>query len=459
MNISKKLKTFIIVIGMCSCEHVPTLPTINYNTETQSLSIVQTDIAAHDTAYICISNLYNKVLPVKDTLRFLFPQITKQFDQIPFAYCLATNNNSLSIVVKTSRTSDTIFTYRFETKDMQPIPVAKVVSGDCLGVYDVNFNKDYRDVIRLWIFKEDKTPDSVLIEKMNSLLRQFNYSGYKEYSKVNGNIPIVSSLQNRKYRIDANISGSYFYLYACQSANSIKSFVESKISNGLVDAKRSLNSELLCNHNGESGTNTLFLISIEENWKYTIIPVGFVIIDNIAPTITPIGYRPSDGIRKLMYVDKIRTIKNKSYYDSQSISSQGQLFVEGYNILVNLPTPSTITSNVFISYGSFEGNDYYGYNIPFYIDVSGDVQSITIGNHKLEAKKIKNNECVRLRIKKLHIGDNSLTLSATDYRGNRTTSSLSIPLESIRTSSNYDNEYDDLENRISDLESRIDDLE
>ena len=76
MNFLTKLKSTVIsavIVGMCSCEHIPTLPTINYDTETQSLYIVQRDTAAHDTVYIYIKDLYNKKQPIKDTLRSCLP--------------------------------------------------------------------------------------------------------------------------------------------------------------------------------------------------------------------------------------------------------------------------------------------------------------------------------------------------------------------------------------------------
>jgi hypothetical protein len=79
---------------------------------------------------------------------------------------------------------------------------------------------------------------------------------------------------------------------------------------------------------------------------------------------------------------------------------------------------------VSVSYGNIEGNFYFGYNIPFYLSVNGDVKSITIGPHKLDAHTIKKGECIRLNIKNLHIGDNSLPLSAVDSRGNISQSTI-----------------------------------
>ena len=120
---------------------------------------------------------------------------------------------------------------------------------------------------------------------------------------------------------------------------------------------------------------------------------------------------------------------------------------------------SNIFSTVNVSYGAFEGNDYFGYDIPFYIDIDGDVKSITIGSHIISVNSIKSGECVRMHIKKLHIGDNSLPITATDNRGNKSNESLSISIHRVTSYYNDDEDYNDLEDRISDLEDRIDDLE
>ena len=153
-----------------------------------------------------------------------------------------------------------------------------------------------------------------------------------------------------------------------------------------------------------------------------------------------------------------------SYYDygnGSSLSWSKTITLPRQNMVINIPDlSSSITSSVSVSYGSFEGNDYFGYNIPFYVSVYGDVQSLTIGSHRLNGSSIKNGECIRLHIRDLHTGDNSLPLTAVDSRGNKSTSSLSISLVTIRNTPSYhdDDDYDDLEDRISDLESRLDDL-
>lgn len=455
----------IAICGLCSCEHVPTLPLIVYDKKVANLNIIQADTAAHDSVYIHISNIYSKAFPINDTLTFSIPKIIKKLDQIELAYTLATQNNTLPIKVWTSRTNDTVFNYIYRKINIPSIPIAKVISGDCIGFYDVNYKRNYKNKIRAWIFRNNILPDSVLIEDMNSLMKQFNYSGYNEYSKFSGDIPIVKSLRDKKFRINTNVEGDYFYLCACQSEQAIKSFVEEKISNGLKDAKHSIDEEFTCSHKGKSGTNTIFLIAIDDNWKYTILPIGLVAIDNIAPKIIPKGHKTNRSVNSNRALLAERQSLRASFYNyrkiymgSSSHSNVNRLFINHQNILVNMPTISSIISFVTISYGNFSWDYYGGYNIPFYIDIYGDVKAITIGNHLLDSRQIKKDECVRLNIKQLHMGDNSLPLSAIDSRGNKSTSSLHISIVPIRNRNN-NNDYDDLENRISNLESRMDDLE
>lgn len=427
----------------CSIEYVPSLPNIHYDSETAELLIIQTDTMARDTAIIIFEGFYNKSIPIKDTIALNLNKIVKRFDQVEFAYNLATQNNKIKFSVQTSRTTDTVFTYSYSCQDIAPINVATVVSGNCISLYDVNYNRNYRDKIRLWIFKNNLNPDSLLIENMNSLMKQFNYSGHNEYAKIPGNPPILKTLKDTKYKFNVNVPGKYYYLYAAQDENSIRSFIEKKISEGLKDAQTSTSEVFTLNQFGKDGPNCLFMIGIDENWKYTTVPLGLVFVDNMAPKLLVRGQGHRFG--KAIYSRDLYS--ELSGYCSSDLWPN-KIYLKSQNVLVKLPElPTSLTSSVSISYGEFEGNDYFGYNIPFYIDVNGDVQTITIGEHKIDAKKVKNGECIRLQIKGLHTGDNSLELSATDIRGNKSISSLSILLVPIRNKSSYD----DLDSRISDI--------
>lgn len=445
----------LVLLTNASCEHIPSTPIVEYDSDNAVIQIIQTDTTAHDSAYINIGDVYKEVLPIKDTIKFSIEEALKKLSQIEVAYKLAKQNYIFDVAVRTTRTNDTLFQYKYNTFDINPVNVVEVLSGPCIGFYDVNYKRDYHETIRQWIFKNDLMPDSLIIEHTNLLLRQFNYSGVNEYSALGASVPIVTSLSGLKYRFKTQLGGDYYYLYAysCHSSTLIKDFVESKITHGLIDAHSTLDDEFSCCNNGGSGPNVLFLIAIDKNWKYKVLPVGIVILDDVAPEINAKGYI-STRFRNLYGNSSIYN-SNSSFSWSKTITLQNQ------NILINIPNISaSISSSVSISYGDFEGNDYFGYNIPFYVYVYGDVQTVTIGSHKLNRNSIKNGECIRLHIKNLHIGDNTLPLSATDSRGNKSNSSLSIPIVSIRSNTSYhdDDDYDDLEDRISDLESRMDDL-
>ena len=446
----------MMLITYTSCEHIPTKPIVEYDSDKSVIQIVQTDTAAHDSAFISIGSIYQSVIPIKDIVSLSITGTIKKLNQIEVAYKLATHDNTFDVTVRISRTTDTTFQYRFNTFDIKPINVAEVVSGPCCGFYDVNNKRDYHGKIRQWIFKNDISPDSSVIEAANSILRQFNYSGKNEYSALSNSVPVVKSLSGLKFRFNAQLEGDFFYLYAysCCSGKSIKSFVESKITKGLSDAHHSVRDEFACSNSGGSGPNVLFLVGIDKNWKYEALPVGMIVVDDIAPKISARGHMPT----------RYRGLYN-SYYDygnGSSLSWSKTITLPRHNMVINIPDISaSISSSVSVSYGSFEGNDYFGYNIPFYVSVYGDVQSLTIGSHRLNGSSIKNDECIRLHIRGLHTGDNSLPLTAVDSRGNKSTSSLSIPLVTIRNNPSYhdDDDYDDLEDRISDLESRLDDLD
>ena len=441
----------ILLINV-SCVFDSTKPIVEYESDNSMIRVIQTDIDAHDTCFISIDDVYRNALPIKDTINISILETIKSLNQIKVAHKLATQNNQLKVIIRTTRTNDTIFLYKFKSFDIKPIKVAEIISGQCKGLYDVNSNRDYHEKIRQWLFENDITPDSSIIENTNKIIRQFNYSGKNEYGTLSGSLPIVPNLYGQKYRFKTQMQGDYFYLYAyaCGSGTPVKTFIESKISKGLTDAHCSINDEFSCSNNGNIGPNVLFLIGIDKNWKYEVLPVGIVVVDNVAPKIISLGrinplFIGKGGLNKI---------------GSPTVSWSNKVTMQSQNLQINIPAISAnIFSTVNVSYGSFEGYDYFGYDIPFYIDIDGDVKSITIGSHMISEKSIKSGECVRLHFKKLHVGDNMLPITATDNRGNKSIESLSIPIRWVSSNNDDDDDYNDLEDRISDLEDRIDDLE
>lgn len=453
------MKTKNLLLCLCTlfvfyaCSFDPSLPVIKYNSEAEELVFIQTDTAAHDTAFISIKGIYEDTLPINDTIKLHIRDKIDDSNIINLAYNLATQNNKQDVSIRTTRTNDTIVTFVHKNIDIVPVKIAKVISGDCTELVDVNNNRDYKEKIRLWIFQNNLTPDSILVEKMNSLMRQFHHSGHKEFAPKE-NVVIMKSIKDRRYKFDVDVPGKYFYLYATNDVNSIKPFVEKKISGGFKDASSSPKNDLICNQEGKTGPNCLFMIGIDENWKYEIYPLAFVIVDDIAPTISA-------------YSDA-STLFRGGIASEAEINWPRNMYFGNQNIFVNMPRQSKydITAFVSIHSGSFQGDDYYGYNIPFEISSRGDVESITIGGHRLSGNMLNKKDrdryleeaigkqkWTKLRIKGMHIGNNSIPITATDSRGNTSTSYLEIKLVATHT-----DPYDELDGRIDDIENRLDDL-
>ena len=79
----------MMLITYTSCEHIPTKPIVEYDSDKSVIQIVQTDTAAHDSAFISIGSIYQSVIPIKDTVSLSITGTIKKLNQIEVAYKLA----------------------------------------------------------------------------------------------------------------------------------------------------------------------------------------------------------------------------------------------------------------------------------------------------------------------------------------------------------------------------------
>lgn len=458
MRDKKKLNimSYIIMIFslMCSCldKQMPAHPLMEYDDELASINLIQCDTLANDTAIISIEDLIRDTVVIKDTINYSVKKELNRVNQLSLADKLIQKNKVLKARVETTRGIDTSFMYRFKEIKIEPIITARVLSGNCVGLYDVNYKRDYQKRIRAWMFDKKRTPDTLLINRMNALMKQINYSGWKEYSAVDNNLPIVKTLIDESFSFETDLPGKYFYLISGKSYEGIVSFIKDRISSGFDGAEMSSHAMFKCSNAGFSGPNILFLIGIDDNWEYNILPVGLIVIDNLAPEIYALGRKRNSYL----------IVDNEGVNPRKKINWPYNCYLKEIHTKVNIPSKGkAITSAVTIRYGHFEGNDYFGYDIPFYIFKTGDIKEITIGKQKISAKSIIDGECKRVHLKSLKIGDNEIKLSATDMRGNTSFSKISIPIvHSYQNNDNdNDNDYDELEGRVNDLEGRINNLE
>ncbi len=62
------LLVLMMLITNTSCEHIPTRPIVEYDSDKAVIQVIQTDTAAHDSAFISIGSIYQSVIPIKDTV-------------------------------------------------------------------------------------------------------------------------------------------------------------------------------------------------------------------------------------------------------------------------------------------------------------------------------------------------------------------------------------------------------
>ena len=436
-----------------SCKHTPAIPNIQYDQDAAQLRIIQSDTSAHDSLFLDIDEACHHIVIIRDTIVYPLKEFIKGGDLYQIAYMLSTNNNTLQVKMRTSRTNDTLLQYHFVPKEIQQIKVAKVVSGQCASLYDVNYNRNFLKKIRQWFFKKNITPNDSIIQNMNSIIHQLTYTGKNEYAPRQNEVPTVSSTSGLKFRFDVDLPGDYFYLYSfpCMDGSPIKNFVEKKIADNFKDAFHSTRDIFTSANNGALGPNILFMIGIDKNWNYDFLPVGIYVIDNVPPKIYS-ELRRNGPYAYSTYFYDLNIKQNKTWPNVTTIPSK--------NMMVHLPnfTYSNAVETVKISTEYFQGDDYNGYNIPFVISTQGYVRYVTIGNHRITLENSYLNEKrVKLRIKGIHTGSNRIPLSATDTKGNKSEGSMQINLVPLTSSRQSD--YDDLEERIDDLEDRLSDLE
>ena len=245
-----------------------------------------------------------------------------------------------------------------------------------MGLYDLNYKRDFVKGIKQWLFEKKIAPNDSMILGMNRILRTMKKSGKNEYYPLSSHIPIVSDISNLRYKFIVDMDGDYFYLYSypCKSGKKIRSFIEKKIADNFSEASLSPNDIFSCSNRGGEGPNILFLVSIDKNWNYELLPVGLIVIDQEAPILFQSAGGSSAFTTNLAFIEARRG-NAESWPKYTLISKQ--------NMLIHIPDIPSIKSYVSISIGHFQGDDYFGYNVPFEINSRGDLKTVTIANHRI----------------------------------------------------------------------------
>ena len=346
------------------------------------------------------------------------------------AYALSKNDGNIGMSFFINGRKDTSLVVHVE-----PLAIsyhkAKAIEGTCAtlsGAFEVDNVES--DVIR-WAYRKQlgNIGDST-ISVMSNYLLSLNYSDYNDYV-TKDDVPVISSFRGINYRIESDLVADKYYLFAAKSETEINEFVEEMISLKFEGAVSSLNQKLSCYRApSTSGIACVFLVGIDNTWKFNIVPVGLVCIDNIKPSTEMIA-----GIG-LFEAEKMLFPKN--------------------HIRVSVPKGAPSGSGYAVLQVNAFGGTGVSCKVNFRLTFGGDVKNLTLVREGslatwLSKKRLSidltNVESPYLFSFDLHLeeGDNYVPAIITDKAGNKTEYQLNVPAHFTRTdvpSINIENNID-----------------
>lgn len=343
-----------------------------------------------------------------------------------FASILAKNGGNLNINIQ-GLGKDTIITFHIQCSPTKKYDV-RVLSGLCAKLEreldDSNLNQD---VIH-WLYqKGERSVSNSYVDSVTSYLKELKKTSYDNYI-THENIPVVTSLSGITYKIESDLKAEHYYLFASKSEEDIDKFVEDMVSNGFDGGANNLSTLSSCFRSQNTlGTACIFLIGINNDWNFHLIPVGLICIDNIKPSTKP----------------------SNNYYSSNIVLKKERLSIKMPN---NIPAIS--------GYASLDTREWGGNglscNVNFIVAFGGDVKSISLERNGNLAKYIGKGKLVLDLLKKkspyiftyeLHLedGDNYVPVTITDLRGNKIEYKFNVPCTMTRNNApsiNIDNDVD-----------------
>ena len=244
-------------------------------------------------------------------------------------------------------------------------------------------------------------------------------------------IKTVKSLPQRSVPINTTMNFDFFYLLAVNNEANLRAFVESEIvddfergkRNNVAGDKQILLTPILYNSYA-SGRMYLFLLGINKNWDYDYCPVGGIAIDNIAPTL--LWENPLPSIHLNLF---------GNYSADDCIEKFDDYYIRFPDILYQ----SQIKD---VTWGNFEGNNYWGYPITFTVNIAkvGDLASVILQGKRYDIDMLqafkRNCFVFEHRIPQLNIGDNYITIKFVDRIGNVSSGKINIATERVPNNEN-----------------------
>lgn len=284
--------------------------------------------------------------------------------------------------------------------------------------------------VKEYLLTNNRKADTTTIEKMAKYLFYLSTNNTTIY-KNDREIPIYKQLSSVSEIIKTNMDADYFYLVGIEKESALKDFIKKEIINDFIHGKSN-------NQQGEKELqlipiNTgfdiikgnylyLFLCGISKDWNYKYIPIGGVLIDDVPPLLS---------------------FESNLFNNIQAGGYNSMEKFDNYYIDFNY-TNSIRTNVISFNWGNFEGDNYFGYSIPFTVKFSilSDLNEIII-----QGKTNKVNRSIEMggglynahsifrfehHFRKLNTGDNFIKVDFIDIRGNKSTATINIKTQRIK---------------------------
>lgn len=323
---------------------------------------------------------------------------------------LLKNNNTLPITISANNAIlECLYNFSFNIDENKTY--VKLLNGKAAALQlDCEEEIKIRD-LKKWLYYNNTFLNEVEINELYRIVSNLRYTKSNLYKKLdNVEVPIVKDLKDLEYIVDTNIKADYYYLFATNKYREIEEFIAELVANNFPNAETIPSKPMSCFSSTKKGRGLLelrhdrdlkiiFLIAIDKEWNKTILPIGFVNIDNSGPSIY-------DGEPKWELNNTI------------NLSQDSELNFEfiKYGFEIQAPIIISAVESLYVRTGEFYGN-----NANFIFEKIGDVERITIEYGRVSQSYKAPNEVGPFTINcwlPLNIGENYITIKANDKLGN-----------------------------------------
>ena len=341
-------------------------------------------------------------------------------DSFPIHYVLQNDTTLLC---------DTIIYYKKIPTMINDSIYAHIESNNYAGLRRATYKSHIKDA-KSYLLSNHKKADTVTIEKMAKYIFYLSTNNIAIY-KNDKKIPTYRQLPSTSEIIRTNMDADYFYFIGVEKEEKLKDFINNEIINDFTHGKSNdLQGEkklqLIPINTGfdviRGNYLYLFLCGINKDWSYKYIPIGGVVIDNIPPSL---------------FLESNFNLLNNTNTDNYAPMAKFNNYYIDFNSTNSIRT--NITS---FKWGNFEGDNYFGYSIPFTVKFNAfsDLNEIVIqGKSKkvsteIDIRNLMDGNIFRFEhhFRKLNTGDNYIKVDFIDVRGNKSTTTINIKTQRIK---------------------------